>query len=723
MLIETLITDDEKAGRVPKKESWTSDPGVQLLPRQDVMLCGTIPKVEQRLYSKCKECGRVFNPRDILSHRNCSKSSHFKHPSLLKKKLKSKSGTNKKTSTSSSISASYTSNRNSTVGTTSSSPVVKEPVKDFDFKKPYPLSPLKTASPSLPELKVSVTKIGLPKVSKTATTVLATSTASTSTTSSDKSDSRVSSSKVSTSVHHSPSRSPSSMHHSSKSSSVHSPRSPSSSVHHSPKSPSSIHRSQKTPSSSVHHSPRSPSSSTHSPRSPSSSVHHSPKSPSKSSSSSHHGTHHSSSSSHHSSKSSTSSKPTPMDTLPPTSASSHHHHSSSSTSHSSSNRHKKSSSGSSKRSSSSSNSGSSGSSSSTSSSKILPKDYDPDTHCGVIDGSRGPCMRSITCSNHRIQLRKLVPGRSKDIHQLIAERKAAKEEDLKHTTPPCSYTSPNGEAKDILSQNTIFVPDVGKTVNTNIESSTVSSSFVPIMPRVSNPPRQSSTSILRKMINVSETETDSPNTLTNGYLSHAKNIKNSQEDVVGTVPVLVMLMSPVPVVNSVQFVKIGHNIISLESPQSAMSPPLKNSSVTLPIQANNCNNIKMYKSHPKPIVLPSFNTRRLGGAILLANPRLESQRNELLTALNSKRETVNNNRGISLLNHSNNPHRPNILKVKSGTKNNCKRPASDKLVTSDSKRLVPDVNGFILHADVSETAEAPQSNNCIQEKIALLNMK
>lgn len=60
----------------------------------------------------------------------------------------------------------------------------------------------------------------------------------------------------------------------------------------------------------------------------------------------------------------------------------------------------------------------------------LTKEYDPDFHCGVVDAHKGPCMRSITCSNHRIQLKKLVPGRSKDIHQLISEKRLAKERDL-----------------------------------------------------------------------------------------------------------------------------------------------------------------------------------------------------------------------------------------------------------------------------------------------------
>jgi hypothetical protein len=63
------------------------------------------------------------------------------------------------------------------------------------------------------------------------------------------------------------------------------------------------------------------------------------------------------------------------------------------------------------------------------------REYDPDIHCGVVEGQKGPCTRSITCSNHKIQLRKSVPGRSKNIHVLIAEKKAAKEKESRRRSP------------------------------------------------------------------------------------------------------------------------------------------------------------------------------------------------------------------------------------------------------------------------------------------------
>ncbi|XP_060537301.1 ataxin-7-like protein 1 [Cylas formicarius] len=579
------------------------DPGVRLLPRSDVTLYGIIPKLEKQILYRCKVCKIVFNPRDILSHKNCLAPPHIAQQPLSKKKVISKG---KKKKTQSRV-------------TPSPPPLSKK------AQTPPIASTSILTSNTLPELKVSVSKVILPKIPKSSSV---SSCITSSTASSSKPEIRVTSTL-------------------SKVTSVHSPRSNSTNSHIS-------------------------------------------KSPAKSP------------------------LVTPMDTLPvpsplSTDGSSTSTAGTSAACSSGSNRYNKKS----KR-----------SSNISISNKVVTKDYDPDVHCGVTEGNRGPCTRSITCSNHRIQLRKLVPGRSKDIHQLIAERKAAKEKDLKATSSSCSYTSPNGEEKEMFCQNTSYVPIVAKIVTTVESPSTVTTSFVPIMPKVSSNPRQITTStISSKKLNVIVSETESSRKLTNGYISEPNNFETASQDGVGTVPIVYMPMSPISVVSPVQFVKIGNNMICLESPQSAMSPPIQNKSVFLPLSSNTSNsNMKLYKSHPKPMVLPTFGARNVGGAILLANPRIESQRKELLTAIETYHETVNNHRVVSLPNHST-PHRPNILKVKSSARANNKRPANDKLVTSDNKRLVPDVNGFILHADVSELADAPKSSNCIQEKIALLNMK
>lgn len=118
----------------------------------------------------------------------------------------------------------------------------------------------------------------------------------------------------------------------------------------------------------------------------------------------------------------------------------------------------------------------------------------------------------------------------------------------------------------------------------------------------------------------------------------------------------------------------------------------------------------MFETHPKPLIMPSMSTRKIGGAFLLHNQRVEHQRQLSKT----KVSLAINCESITLLNTI---HKPNILKCRSVRKN-IKRSTSEKFMSNECKqaRLTPDVNGFILHADVSESAEAPQSNSPIHEK-------
>lgn len=197
-----------------------------------------------------------------------------------------------------------------------------------------------------------------------------------------------------------------------------------------------------------------------------------------------------------------------------------------------------------------------------------------------------------------------------------------------------------------------------------------------------------------------------------------------------TVPLVLMPMSPVAVVSPIQVNKYGRigsrntvcmlmqviqlsdPVLHLSSPQQAPSPPLPTQPIVVSISDQN-NGVKLYNTHPKPLILPTVANRKIGNTILLQNQRLEHQRNKIDVALNCKT--------FSLLNTM---HKPNILKCR-GMKMNLKRPATEKLPTNECKqtRQTPDVNGFILHADVSESAEAPQPDNSIHEKIALMNMK
>ncbi|XP_057668313.1 ataxin-7-like protein 1 isoform X2 [Diorhabda carinulata] len=512
------------------RNDYKNKASVPLLPRRDVLLYGTIPKMEQRVYTKCKECRLVFNPRHILSHKSCPAKSHSTSHSL-KKKVKSKGNGTKK----------------------SYSNLPPPPL----FKK-SPSPSLTTVTLNIPE--ISVPKVSSPKTSKVSTISSTSSAVMTISSSSNKSDTRI-------------------------------PSNTSSLKSHSPKSPS---------------------------KSSISSSEHSPKSKSQTG----------------------------------------ENNSSSSNSSSSSNRHKK-------------------SRKSNSNTKIT-KEFDPDVHCGVVEGTKGPCTRSITCSNHRIQLRKLVAGRSKDIHQLIAERKTVKEKDLKHGSN-CSYTSPNGqsEEKDSFSQNTTYVPALAAIANGSEPPDTsILKSALPKISEAMTPtaPRQTTSLVAVKQ----DTENGNEKTKNNNYIM---NKMHSQECDIGTVPVVYMPLS------LISFMQLGKKVRCKESPQSAKTSCVTSNSLFLTIPNPPHMNTKSYKSHPKPVAVPNYGSKKVGGAILLYNQHIEYQRNDILMAINTKRKTINNTQGyraISLLNHSNPPHRPNILKVK---KLNCKRTAVDKINTCDSKQM------------------------------------
>ncbi len=61
------------------------------------------------------------------------------------------------------------------------------------------------------------------------------------------------------------------------------------------------------------------------------------------------------------------------------------------------------------------------SSSTSSKQKSIAKIYDHDKHCGVsLNGSK-PCMRSLTCKKHSVNLRRQVEGRSKSFNDLFKQ--------------------------------------------------------------------------------------------------------------------------------------------------------------------------------------------------------------------------------------------------------------------------------------------------------------
>lgn len=545
-------------------DSVKSGPRVQLLPRKCITLFGNIPKMEQRIYSKCKECRLIFNPRNILSHRVCLGRGYSFSSSSFDLKKKSKSKSSKKSHSN-----------------TPSPPPFKKP--------PSPTTPVSSSAIT------DLSKMLSSKVPKVSTSI---NVSPPPTSSSHKSSSRLSSSS-----------------HNSKTVSSHLTRS----EHH--------HSSSKTPKSS----------------SSSTDISNGSTSTSKSSSSSSH-----------------------------------------SSSSSSSSRHKKS------RKSSSSNSKSN-------------EEYDPNIHCGVVENNKGPCTRSLSCSNHRSHLRKLVSSRSKEVHHLIAERKTLKEKDTKHNNSK-THSSPNGPE----------IKDTGESCgHTTVKSNTLSI----ILPKTKDSiPSQNSATSNKQLLDITDLDIK---------FSKTAEVSLNNEGDAETVPVVYMPMSPVSVVSPVEYVKIGKNIIRLESPQSATSPPLTiNQSVFVGIPNFN---VKMYTSHPKPITLPSYGVKKIGGAMLLSKQQLELQRNNLLMTISSNANTGNNIESYrTSLNNSGVLYKTNILKSKNNNKsNNYKRSISEKLNSSDTKHMKysPNLNGFLIHSTISETADAPLSNVMMNDNMPYFNIK
>ncbi|KPI99064.1 Ataxin-7-like protein 1 [Papilio xuthus] len=103
-------------------------------------------------------------------------------------------------------------------------------------------------------------------------------------------------------------------------------------------------------------------------------------------------------------------------------------------------------------------------------SKFVPREYDPNKHCGVVTAENPkPCTRSLTCKAHALSLRRTVEGRSKPFDTLLAEHRASKDPNsaaaaatpVKHHVPvhttPTQFNNPppldlndlNGLAADL----------------------------------------------------------------------------------------------------------------------------------------------------------------------------------------------------------------------------------------------------------------------------------
>lgn len=331
------------------------------------------------------------------------------------------------------------------------------------------------------------------------------------------------------------------------------------------------------------------------------------------------------------------------------------------------------------------------------------EEYNPSIHCGVVEDSKGPCTRSLSCSNHKTQLRKFVSSRSREVQHLLNERKVSKEKETKHSNSK-SHNSPNDlELKDTGEP---YVPTTAKSNILSIILPKTNGSFLD---------QNSTTTSNKQILDITDLDIK--------FSKTSEMLLNNESDA-GTVPVVYMPMSPVSVVSPVEYVKIGKNIIRLEPPQSATSPPLTtNQSVILGIPNNI--DVKMYNSQPKPITFPSFGGKKIGGAILFSKHQLELQRNDLLMTIDSNADSSGSFESYrTSINNPNVFYKSNILKNKNFSKSSSSKRSVPEKNNTDSKKVKysSNLNGFLIHSKISETADAP-SSNLMNDKITYLNMK
>lgn len=373
------------------------------------------------------------------------------------------------------------------------------------------------------------------------------------------------------------------------------------------------------------------------------------------------------------------------------------------------------------------------------------KEFDPDLHCGVIDAHKGPCLRSITCSNHRIQLKKLVPGRSKDIHQLITEKRLAKE-------------------RDMLNQS---IPEIEKVENVNIIE------HIPVV--ISAPLEVISEVSTSEIIDMKQHLVD--------CVEEVEELKSDMEHLEEFVEDHHASMSPIDQGNSIkslenyEFTQItpmsplkdDNDISALENYKfasiSSMNPengilPLENYDFTTHITSlsplkdefdinsmegfkfaqiqpmsplkqetllmqesfvsNSIVNVPMTDdrpvsftipdlefedstilgSHPKPIALPTYGLKKFGGAVLFNKPQIQLQRNDILRAVNDSR--VN----FALFGGTN---------LSRSKRNHCNLSILDSDIEYKQMRLDPNLNHFLMQCEIRKPFDDVLLEECLQE--------
>lgn len=336
-------------------------------------------------------------------------------------------------------------------------------------------------------------------------------------------------------------------------------------------------------------------------------------------------------------------------------------------------------------------------------SKKKKSDYNPDKHCGVLDSSKQPCLRTITCANHSIMERRAVRGRTTSLDSLIANYKSVKVKPKVHCIPtiPISIAPKHCSTVKEVKNGYRYVEVIYDKKNDS--------------PKI-NPAEESNASLPAEgnflpkshcIISVPKRENSVLKTIKLADSTNARNVPQSL--LLATNNTEMELMTAKSKTTNGKLIKLR----LIPSNSTLAIPKLADSSTPL--------TPTLYSLHPKPMTMLTGALRRVGSSIVLQNSsRLERQRMDLQAVVNQHKQLKISvaNKAVLLLNS--NHTKQSILKnnVKNNTKANLKRMALDKTNINEFKHMkviAADLNGILLNANFSESNEIQNS-----DKISLL---
>lgn len=349
------------------------------------------------------------------------------------------------------------------------------------------------------------------------------------------------------------------------------------------------------------------------------------------------------------------------------------------------------------------------------------KEFNPDLHCGVIDAHKGPCLRSITCSNHRIQLKKLVSGRSKDIHQLITEKRMAKDRDLLSQS-----TSENDKVEQTsvvstsevidTSQNAIDQTEEIKEVKHSEEfiDSLQDANHIHEFKFTSMSPLQEENSF-KSLEQFDFAQIDQMPTMKeeNYFSMESLRFTSKHEGMKFIENFDFTEMAPLSPFRE-EFIckpieKVNMAEIQPMSPLEEDSHLVKEDTfVNVPITDDRPTSFKIPDldpdvntpgTHPKPIVAPNYGTKKFGGAVLFNKPQIQWQRNDILRAVNDARINFSLFDGTSTRSQ----------------RDRCSLSLNDSDMEFKRMRLDPNLNHFLMQCEIRKPFDEVLLEECLQE--------